>query len=388
MSRPRLIKQMNEGLERKLTLLSAPAGFGKTTLVSDWVQSLERPVAWVSLDKGDNDPTRFWRYVIAALKTLESHFGQTSLAVLESLHQPNFEALITALINEILFFGHEDQRQSGDMPLEGCPYLLVLDDYHVIDTKLIHDGLNYFIDHLPHQMHLVIITRHDPPLSLSRRRGRLEINEIRTTDLSLTTVETAEYLKTVMELDLSSEDIATLEYRTEGWVVGLQMAAMAMRSEKSSQARYSLGSDFDGHNFVNTFAGDDRYIGDYLMDEVLQRQPKEIQAFLMHTSILDRFCSSLCNSIMDRKDSQKILNYLEEANLFIVPLDNSREWYRYHHLLDDLLLQRLHHTMGTQILDGLHSQASEWFENHGFIEEAISHAVALRDNEKTRVRTI
>jgi LuxR family maltose regulon positive regulatory protein len=358
--RLRLIERLNAGLGRKLTLISAPAGFGKTTLASAWVRQIERPVAWLSLDRSDNDPVQFWRYVAAALQAADGSIGETALVALQSPQSPPLEPLVTALIN--------------DVATSSAPFILVLDDYHVVENEEIHDSLNFLLDYLPRQLHVVITTRADLPLSLARRRGRAELNEIRAVDLRFTVEEATEFLNAHMGLDLSNEDAAALEDRTEGWIVGLQMAALSMQ-----------GMD-DKHRFVATFTGDDRYVVDYLVEEVLQLQPPHVQAFLLQTSILERLCGPLCDAIGDWRSnqaslsSQTTLEYLESANLFTIPLDNQRHWYRYHHLFADLLRHRLNRSLGAQEIASLYQRASEWFEAEGLISEAVSYALASGDH--------
>jgi len=447
--RPRLIERLSAGLGRKLTLISAPAGFGKTTLVSEWVSRRQGdketrgqgdkgtrgqgevassllassspglpvspspglpvssspglPVspspgllvscAWLSLDKGDNDPLRFWRYVIAALQTIDARIGQAVQAALETSQPPSPEELVATLINDCA-------------RTDVSPYTLVLDDYHVIENPAIHDGVNLLLDNLPPQLHLVIITREDPPLALPRRRGRAELVEIRVADLRFTVEETAQLLNRLAGLNLSHEDVNTLEKRTEGWAVGLQMAALAMQSALSMQQQTAL----DQHNFVMAFAGDDRYVVDYLVQEVFERQPPHIQTFLLQTSILERLCGPLCDEvrgsreqgpgsrdqglgtrdqetslITDRRshitDSQSILEYLERANLFTTPLDNRRCWYRYHQLFADLLRQRLGQVEEKSHIDALYQRASAWCQQQELVAEAVSYALAACDLE-------
>ena len=374
-SRPRLIERLNAGLDRKVTLISAAAGFGKTTLLSEWTQSVERPVAWLSLDRGDNDPNRFWRYVVATLRTVAPTVGETVQAALQPPHQPPLDTLVAALINDVAALS--------------TPLVLVLDDYHVIESEPVHNSLNLLLDHAPPQLHTVITTRADPPLSLSRRRGRLELDEIRTADLCFTTGEAADFLNTCMGLDLSVEDVAALENRTEGWIVGLQMAALSLQGRA------------DKHNFVAAFAGDDRYVGDYLVEEVLQSQPAHVKVFLLQTSILERLCAPLCDAVRfdvvespvalygtgatGQESSQVFLDHLEQANVFIIPLDNRRYWYRYHHLFADLLRRRLRQSVPVQELESLHLRASRWYESEGFIAEAVSHALAVPDPKHAAV---
>ncbi|MFL7793573.1 MAG: LuxR C-terminal-related transcriptional regulator [Anaerolineae bacterium] len=356
-SRPRLTERLATALERKLTLISAPAGFGKTTLVSAWVWQTGLSVAWLSLDQGDNDPTQFWRYVIAALQTVDGSIGEIALTALQPSQPLSLEPLLTALINDVVG--------------ASTPIILVLDDYHVIETRSIHAGLNFLLDRLPPHLHLIVITRADPPLFQAHRRGRAELNEIRAEALRFTVKEAAEFLNTTMGLGLSREDTVALEDRTEGWIVGLQMAALSMQ-----------GID-DKHRFVTTFAGDDRYVVDYLVEEVLQNQPPRIYGFLLQTSILERLCGSLCDAVVGGDGSRSILHDLERTNLFTVSLDTQRHWYRYHRLFADLLRHRLERSASAQEITALYLRASEWFEREGLISEAVSYALASRDDAYT-----
>ena len=323
-ARPRLLARLGQALapETSLTLVSAPAGFGKTTLVSEWLlaQAGAEPaprVAWLTLDEGDNDPTRFWRYMDAALQTLDSRLGESIRPALYAPQPPPFKLILTGLINDIMTVG--------------LPFIWVLDDYHHIESETVHEGINFLLDHLPPLVRPVIITRSVPPLQLARRRGQRTLCEVRAADLRFTLDEVSQLLNGVMRLGLAREDIAGLESRTEGWIVGLQMAAI------------SLQDVADPHAFVDAFRGDDRYVADYLLEEVLQRQPVEFQQFLLQTSVLDRLSGSLCDAVTGRSDSQAVLSALERANLFVIPLDNRREWFRYHHLFASLLRQRLLH---------------------------------------------
>jgi len=367
--RPRLIEQLNAGLHsgRRLTLISAPAGFGKTTLLSEWIANSDRlePVvrfAWVSLDQGDNDLARFWAYFIAALQSIHADIGEAALAMFRSPKPPPAEAFLTGLINEITAAELE-------------PFALVLDDYHLIKTQPIHDALTFLLDHLPPQMHLVVATRADPPLPIARLRGRGQLTELRLTDLRFTLDEATEFLNQVTGLGLSTDDVATLASRTEGWIAGLQMASLAMQARVSTPGREDVAS------FINAFRGSDRYILDYLVEEVLQRQSDTVQAFLLQTSVLDRLTGPLCDAITDQDDGQTTLETLERANLFIVPLDNERQWYRYHRLFADLLRQRLLQSQPDQV-STLHRRASEWHEQNGFMGEAIEHALSAEDLER------
>jgi LuxR family maltose regulon positive regulatory protein len=359
-SRPRLIERVNTGLYCKLTLISAPAGFGKTTLLSEWIHcrgGVTPPlqVAWVSLDKGDNDPTRFWAYFIAALQTVQSDIGEAALAMLQSPQPPPIEPILTTLINEIT-----------ESP---AVFALVLDDYHLITTQPIHDALALLLDHLPPQMHLVIASRADPPLPIALLRGRGQLIELRQADLRFTLDEAAAFLNRVMGLELSVDDVAALSSRTEGWISGLQMAAVSMRGQE------------DTAGFIQAFTGSDRYILDYLVEEVLHRQPSHIQTFLLQTAILDRLTGPLCDAVVETRESQTILEYLESSNLFIVPLDDRREWYRYHRLFADLLRQRLHQAH-PDLVPTLHQRASEWHEHNGLMAQAIDHALSAEDFER------
>jgi len=347
-SRPRLIEQLNKGLHRKLTLISAPAGFGKTTVVSDWIRQSEIPVAWLSLDDGDNDPVQFLTYFIATLEQIDNTIGQTGQGMLQSPQPPPPEALITALINEI-----------AAVPSQ---FVLVLDDYHLIEAQAIHDALTFLLEHLPPRMHLIIAAREDPPLSLARLRARGQLTELRATDLRFTSAEAAEFLIQVMDLNLSAEDIAALETRTEGWIAGLQLAAISMQGRA------------DTASLVQSFTGSHRHVLDYLVEEVLEQQSESVQAFLLHTSILDRLTGTLCDAVTGQDNGRATLEILDRANLFIVPLDDERRWYRYHHLFGDLLRQRLRQTQSEQV-PTLHNKASEWYEQKGFVDEAIDHAL-------------
>ena len=272
--RPRLIERLNEGLSagRKLTLISAPAGFGKTTLVSEWVAGCERPVAWLSLDEGDNDPARFLTYLVAALQTIAANIGAGVLAALQSPQPPPTESILTALLNEITTIPDN--------------FILVLDDYHVIDAKPVDHALTFLLEHLPPQMHLVIATREDPPLPLARLRARGQLTELRAADLRFTPAEAAEFLNQVMGLNLSAEDIAALETRTEGWIAGLQLAALSMQGHQ------------DATSFIKSFTGSHHFVLDYLVEEVLQQQSESVQTFLLRTSILDRLCGPLCDAVL------------------------------------------------------------------------------------------
>lgn len=359
--RPRLVERLDEGLAagHRLTLVSAPAGFGKTTLVSEWVAGCGRPAAWLSLDEADSDPGRFLAYLIAALQTAAPGIGAGVLTVLQSPQPPPLESTLTALLN--------------DIATSPSDFVLVLDDYHVLDARSVDDALAFLVEHLPPQVHLVIATREDPALPLARLRARGQLTELRATDLRFTPSEAAGFLNQVMGLNLAADDIAALETRTEGWIAGLQLAAI------------SLQGHADVAGFIASFAGSHHFVLDYLVEEVLQRQPEPIQAFLLRTSILDRLCGPLCDAVLlDASASgQETLEYLERANLFIVPLDNERRWYRYHHLFGDLLRQRRQQiAASTASADADHLRASAWYEANGLEIEAFQHAAAGHDVER------
>jgi LuxR family transcriptional regulator, maltose regulon positive regulatory protein len=351
-SRPRLLERLNEGLHRKLTLISAPAGFGKTTLVSEWVEGIERPTAWLSLDEGDNDPARFLAYLVAALQTIAATIGEGVLGVLQSPQPPPPEAILTALLNEMTTLPDN--------------FVLVLDDYHVLDAKAVDIALTYLVEHLPPQMHLVIATREDPQLPLARLRARSHLTELRAADLRFTPSEAAAFLNQVMDLSLSAADIAALEGRTEGWIAGLQLAALSMQGHQ------------DVPRFIRAFAGDHRYIVDYLVEEVLQRQPEPVRSFLLQTAILDRLNGPLCDAVTGQQEGNARLEALERGNFFVVPLDDKRHWYRYHHLFAEVLSAHLLAEQPDQVAP-LHRRASEWYEQHDSPTEAIRHALAAKD---------
>jgi LuxR family transcriptional regulator, maltose regulon positive regulatory protein len=301
--RPRLIERLNASLDRKLTLISASVGFGKTTLASEWVASCGRAAAWLSLDKEDNDLTRFLTYLVAALQTIAKGVGGGVVSALTSTQPPATQSLLTGLLNDISALPHK--------------IVLVLDDYHVIDSKPIDDTLTFLLEHLPPQVHLVIATRENPQFPLGRLRARGLLTELRATDLRFTPDEAATFLNQVVGLGLSADDIAALESRTEGWIAGLQLASLSMQGRKDMSA------------FIRAFAGDNRYIVDYLLEEVLQRQPDHVRSFLLQTSILDRLYGPLCDAVTEQAEGSSRLEALERGNFFVVPLDDNRQWYRY-----------------------------------------------------------
>jgi LuxR family maltose regulon positive regulatory protein len=362
--RRRLIERLGEGLRHKLTLISAPAGFGKTTLVSEWAAGCGRLVAWLSADEGDSDPARFLTYLVAALRTIAPHIGEGVPEMLQLPQPPRIEPLLTSLLNEI-----------SSIPND---FILVLDDYHVLNSKPVDQALAFLLEHLPPQLHLVIATREDPQLPLARLRARGQLTELRVTDLRFTFAEAAEFLNTIMGLGLSEKDIASLETRTEGWIAGLQLAALSMQGSH------------DAARFIQSFTGGHHFVLDYLIEEVLQRQSESVQTFLLCTSILDRLCGSLCDAVLHNlaASGQETLEYLERANLFIIPLDNERHWYRYHHLFAELLRQRLPQSIASSTEDAksrvneLHIRASQWYEDNDLEIEAFRHAAAAQDVER------
>lgn len=328
---------------------------------------VQNRVAWLSLDEGDNDPARFLSYLVAALQAIVPGIGAELAGILQSPQPPPVESILTSLLNEITAVSD--------------PFVLVLDDYHVIDSKPVDQALTFLLEHQPTQMHLVIATREDPDFPMARLRARGYLTELRAADLRFTLAEAAEFLNQVMGLTLSAEDIAALESRTEGWIAGLQLAAISMQGQK------------DAASFIQSFTGSHRFVLDYLVEEVLAQQPKHIQTFLLHTSILKRMCGPLCDAILlDSASSsgQETLEYLERANLFIIPLDSERRWYRYHHLFAELLRQRLQQTINLStrtgnvgsLVNDLNIRASQWYEDNGLELEAFQHAAAANDIER------
>jgi LuxR family maltose regulon positive regulatory protein len=373
--RPHLLARLNAALAHKLTLISAPAGYGKTTLVSEWIhqkdegermkdesrQAALHPsslilhtsrVAWLSLDEGDNDPIRFLTYLVAALQTLAPQVGVGVLALLQSPQPPPLETTLTALLNEI-----------ATLPDQ---VVLILDDYHLMEANAVNQALTFLLEHLPPRIHLVITTREDPQLPLARLRARGELSEVRAADLRFTAAEATDFLNQMMGLNLAAEQIAALGTRTEGWIAGMQLAALSLRGRE------------DIPSFIRAFTGDNRYIGDYLVEEVLQRQPAPVRTFLLQTAILDRLSGPLCDAVTQQADGSGMLALLERANLFVVPLDDKREWYRYHHLFADVLHAHALKEQPTQVAIW-HGRASAWYETHGLRAEAIHHALAAAD---------
>jgi LuxR family maltose regulon positive regulatory protein len=355
--RQRLTERLNDGLAagRRLTLIAAPAGFGKTTLAGEWVAGLGRPAAWLALDEGDNDPTRFLIYLVAALQTVSAEFGATELAMLQSPQPPPTEGILTALLNALAALPE--------------PLILVLDDYHVIEAQAVHRAVTFLLEHLPPQRHVVITTREDPQLPLARYRARGQLTELRAADLRFSEAEAAEFLSQVMDLHFTEADLAALEARTEGWIVGLQLAALSMQGRQ------------DVAGFIRSFAGDHRYIVDYLVEEVLQRQPEPVRRFLLQTAILDQLSGPLCAAVTGQADSSARLESLERGNLFVVPLDDQRRWYRFHHLFADVLRAHLKAEQPDHLAT-LHQRASLWYEQNGTAADAIRHALAAQDFDR------
>jgi LuxR family maltose regulon positive regulatory protein len=352
LARSQLLARLDEGMARELVLVCTPAGFGKTTLLADWATGVGSPVAWLSLDEGDNDPARFWRYVVAALDRACEGLGEQLLPLLTAPTPLSGQGVVTALIKRLEALSEE--------------LALVLDDYHVIEETAIHDGLTFLLRHLPPRLHLVISSRSDPSLPLARLRARGQLAELRADDLRFTQKESADFLQDVWRLDLAPEAVAALESRTEGWAVGLQLAALSLQRRP------------DPGGFLDAFTGTHRYVLDYLSEEVLERQPDRVRRFLLRTSILERLCGPLCDAVTGGDDGQAMLEELERANLFLVPLDEERRWWRFHHLFGDLLRARLRDAEGDRVREA-HRRAAAWCERHGLVDEAIRHALAAGD---------
>ncbi|MBA2285250.1 MAG: helix-turn-helix transcriptional regulator [Ktedonobacteraceae bacterium] len=371
--RPRLYARLQEVTRHKLLLISAPAGFGKTTALSAWASAApsdwlagedlsmaqitpqQASIAWLSLDEGDNDPTSFWTYCIAALDTIKQGIGDDALALLASGQAVVLPTMLTVLINALCTLSND--------------FVLVLDDYHIIETPAIHEALAFLLDHMPAQMHLLIASRLDPPLPLARLRARHDLLELRAADLRFTTEEAADFLRQTMGLALPLEAVAALEARTEGWIAGLQLAALSLQGQE------------DSASFIATFAGSHRHVLDYLAEEVFARQPEPVQSFLLRTCILERLNGPLCDALSGQSHGQAMLTMLERKNLFIVPLDDQRTWYRYHHLFAGVLRTFAQRVLPARI-PALHQQASCWYEHNGLIREAIEHAIASADTER------
>jgi LuxR family transcriptional regulator, maltose regulon positive regulatory protein len=351
LDRSRLLERLSLGTAGELTLVCAPAGFGKTTLLGEWARRSRRPVAWLSLDAGDSDPARFWRAVAAALDGTRAGLGQRAAALLQG-PQLSLEAMLSVLVDELLAVPGE--------------VVLVLDDYHLVEAPPVHDSLAVLLERLPPQLRLVVASRADPPLPLARLRARGQLAELRQADLRFSPEETAELLRAAVGPDLPRAAVTALEHRTEGWVAGLQLAALSLQGRPDVAA------------FVDGFSGGHRHVLDYLAEEVLDRQPAPLRSFLLETSILERLCGPLCDQVTGRTGSQQLLEQAERANLFLVPLDEVRGWWRYHPLFADLLLTRLSQRQ-PGLVPQLHRNAAAWHETHGLADEAVGHALAAGD---------
>lgn len=348
--RPRLLERLNGGIHAHLTLIAAPAGFGKSTLLGQWIEQFSGDVAWLALDADDNDPIRFWTYLIAALRTRSTGIGTRSLALLETPQPQPLPTILAHLVNDLAQLPHD--------------ITLVLDDYHEISAEAIHESLAYLLDHQPPQLHLILATRVDPPLPLPRLRVRGELTELRSAELRFTETEAGAFFSQAMGLSLTSAQVKILESRTEGWIAGLQLAALSVREHP------------DVERFLAAFTGSHRYVVDYLAEEIFQQQPQTVQEFLLKTSILERLTADLCNAITEGTDSQSILEELEQTNLLLVPLDEQRRWFRYHQLLATFLRNRLL-AQEQAALPPLHRRAAAWYQAQGMAAEAIFHLLAV-----------
>lgn len=353
--RTALFEKLNSGLERKLILVSAPAGYGKTTLLSDWLSQNKIPSAWLSLDSGDNDPAVLLSYVISGIQNIYHDFGQTILRLLNSPNSPSFESIASLLINELLGINQN--------------LLLVLDDFHLIRSVDVFRLVTFLLEHIPPNIHIVILTRSDPDLSVSRLRSQHQMVELRAADLSFTAADISALFNRKLKLGLSERDVISLEEKTEGWVAGLQLAAISMQGRE------------DLSDFVRDLSGDNRYIMDYLMEEVLKIRTDDIKEFLLQTSLLEQMSAPLCNAVLNRNDSQFIIETLERDNMFVIPLDNERKWYRYHHLFAELLKQRLS-LKGKPAIIELHNKAIEWFKDNSLPLLAVNHSIDAGNFEK------
>ncbi|MEO0563566.1 MAG: AAA family ATPase, partial [Chloroflexota bacterium] len=352
--RTRLFAKITQGAHGKITLVSAPAGSGKTTLISEWLHTSDKPTAWLSLDEHDSDAIRFLTYLIITLQGIAPEIGNGILEALQSAQPPPVETFLTPLVNQLASVA--------------TPFILVLDDYHMLDSTEVDSALVFLIEHQPPQMHLIMTTREDPNLPLARLRARRQLTEIRAADLRFTPEEASTFINEVMGLSLSPEAMDALEKRTEGWIAGLQLAAISMQGHQ------------DRRQFIEAFTGSHHFVLDYLVEEVLSRQPADLLDFLIQTSMLDRMCGPLCDAIFEQAApvSQSILEQIHQSNLFLIPLDDERRWYRYHHLFGDLLRKRLHQAENVDVMR-LHHNASLWFEDNAFELEAFQHAADAGD---------
>jgi LuxR family maltose regulon positive regulatory protein len=353
--RPRLTDRLNEGGRRPCTVLSAPAGFGKTTLLTEWLSRRTGRSGWVSLDRNDNDPALFWAYVVTAFRELDADIGRLALSRLFTPDDVPIQETLSTLINDVARTGED--------------FVLVLDDYHEIENPLIHEGVAFLLERMPAHLHLVIASRSAPPIPLARLRGQGKLVELTPVDLRFTPVEASAFLTGVMGLEVSPGAVAALERRTEGWIAGLQLAALSMRGRGDVEA------------FVDSFSGDHRHIADFLVEEVLDRQPERLRTFLLNASVLQRMCGPLCEAVTGDPAARDALEELERGNLFVVHLDDRREWYRFHHLFADVLQARLA-SRHPDAVPGLHARAAAWFESHDLHAEAVHHALAARDVDR------
>lgn len=353
--RPELYGKLNIGLSRKLIIISAPAGFGKTTLLSDWIHQQKIPTAWFSLDNGDNDPVEFLSYIISGIQSIHAAFGQSALTLLKSPNKPGPESITGLLINDILKINQD--------------FLLVLDDFHLISNHEILKSVAFLLERIPGNIHIVISTRSDPSLPIARLRSQNQLVELRSSDLSFSANDISDLFKK-LKFKLSIDDVCSLETITEGWIAGLQLSALSMQGRE----------DISG--FIHDLKGDNRYILDYLMEEVLKIQTDDIREFLIQTSVLEQMSAPLCNKILNRNDSRLILEILDKNNMFIVPLDDERHWYRYHHLFADLLKHRLQQK-DQMLINDIHNKACDWFEQNNMVNLAIEHALENKNYEKS-----
>lgn len=363
-ARPALVARMDEGLDRKLTLISAPAGFGKTTLVCQWIASREQAddplkIGWVSLDQGDNDPVRFWRYVYTAFQRMIPQIGAPALSVIQNSPEPPFETMLTWFINQA---AQQEDRA-----------VLVLEDYHSLTSDVVHETLGFLIDHLPAQLHLILVTRNDPPLPLARLRARNELNEIRAEDLRFSVEEVQQFFDDALPYSLPQEMIARLAERTEGWGAGLRLVLLALNRRAREE---------NIENFLDTFTGSHRSVLDYLIGDVFGAQPEPLQDFLLKTSILRTLTGSLCDAVTGQEDSALILEQLERANLFLIPLDSSGQWYRFHSLFAEAMQHYARRRLGEETLHALSRRASLWFEQHNMLVEAIEASLDAQDHQR------
>ncbi len=354
-SRPDLCEKLNTGLSRKLILVSAPAGYGKTTLISDWIRLNKIPAAWLSLDNGDNDPAVFLSYIIAGIQTIHREYGQNALHLINSPNSPSVESIAGLLINELISLNQH--------------FFLVLDDFHLIGNSEILKLVTYLIDRIPDNIHIIIITRSDPALSISRLRSQHQVVELRSSDLSFSANDISILFNKRLKIGLSIDDVYSLETKTEGWIAGLQITALSMQGRE------------DISKFIQDLKGDNRYIMDYLVEEVLKIQTDDVKEFLLQTSLLEQMSAPLCDAVFNRNDSQQIIESLEKNNMFVIPLDNERTWYRYHHLFAQVLKQKLQYR-GRDATNNLHNKASDWFEINNMNEFAIEHALAIQNYDK------